>query len=182
MPFEFKNTPLAGVKIIQPRVFGDARGFFMETYKKTEFSSAGIIEEFTQDNHSFSSKGVLRGIHFQIVPHAQGKLVRVIKGAVWDVAVDLRPDSLTYKQWYGIELNEENNTMFYIRPGFGHGFLTLRDNTHFLYKCTEEYAPEADAGVCWDDPDLAVRWPLEPGQVPLVSDKDEQLPYLKELV
>lgn len=160
MPFVFKDTPLSGALIIQPRVFGDARGFFMETYKKSEFAAAGITEEFCQDNHSLSSKGVLRGIHFQGHPHAQGKLVRVIKGAVWDVAVDLRRGSASFGECFGIELSEENQTMFYIPPGFGHGFLTLRDGTHFLYKCTAEYAPESDGGVRWDDPDLAVPWPL----------------------
>ncbi len=181
MPFEFKQTPIPGVMIIQPEKFGDHRGFFMETYKKSDFISAGIKEDFEQDNHSFSSKGVLRGLHFQTAPHAQGKLVRVVKGAVWDVAVDLIPGSPTFGQHFGLELTEENNTMLYIPPGFGHGFLTLEDNTHFLYKCTAEYAPASDGGVKWNDPDLAVQWPLEPEQEPLVSDKDAILPFLKEL-
>ncbi len=179
MPFEFKTTPLPGVVVVQPRRFNDPRGFFMETYKKSDFVAAGISEEFCQDNHSFSCKGVLRGLHFQTSPHAQGKLVRVIKGAVWDVAVDLIPGSPTYGQHYGIELTEENGTMFYIPPGFGHGFLTLRDDTHFLYKCTAEYAPSADGGVKWDDPELNIPWPLD-GEA-LVSDKDAGLPYLKDL-
>ena len=179
MPFEFKETTLPGVVIVQPRRFDDPRGFFMETYKKSDFVAAGIDEEFCQDNHSFSCKGVLRGLHFQSSPHAQGKLVRVIKGAVWDVAVDLIPGSATYGQYYGIELTEENGTMFYIPPGFGHGFLTLRDDTHFLYKCTAEYAPAADGGVKWDDPDLNVPWPLD--SEALVSEKDAKLPYLKDL-
>ena len=181
MPFEFKQTPLEGVLIIQPRKFGDDRGFFMETYKKSDFEAAGINEEFCQDNHSFSSKGVLRGLHFQSAPHAQGKLVRVVKGAVWDVAVDLIPGSPTYGQHFGLELTEENGTMLYIPPGFGHGFVTLQNSTHFLYKCTAEYAPESDGGVKWDDPDLAVEWPLEPNQEPLVSEKDAVLPYLKDI-
>ena len=179
MPFEFIKTPIKGVLVIQPRKFGDDRGFFMETYKKSDFVAAGISEEFCQDNHSFSSKGVLRGLHFQSAPHAQGKLVRVVKGAVWDVAVDLIPGSPTYGQHYGLELTEENGTMLYIPPGFGHGFITLEDNTHFLYKCTVEYAPESDGGVKWNDPDLAVKWPLVEGQVPMVSDKDAILPFLK---
>lgn len=182
MPFEFKDTPLKGAKIIQPQIFGDARGFFVESYKKSEFSAAGISEEFIQDNHSFSLKGILRGIHFQTEPHAQGKLVRVIKGAVWDVSVDLRQGSSTYGKWFGLELNEENGTMFYIPPGFGHGFLTLKDKTHLLYKCTAEYEPASDGGVRWDDPGLAIEWPLAPGQKPLVSGKDENLPYLKGLI
>jgi len=179
MPFEFSETKLQGLLIVQPRKFGDDRGFFMETYKKSDFVSAGIKEEFCQDNHSLSSKGVLRGLHFQSSPHAQGKLVRVIKGSVWDVAVDLRPGSETLGQWVGIELTEENGTMFYVPPGFAHGFLTLQDNTHFLYKCTAEYAPEADGGVLWNDPDIAVDWPLT-RMTPLVSSKDEVLPYLKD--
>ncbi len=182
MPFDFKRTPLEGVLIVQPRLFGDARGFFMETYKRSEFLKAGIIEEFTQDNQSFSSKGVLRGLHFQSAPNAQGKLVRVIKGAVWDVAVDLIIGSPTFGKFFGLELNEENNTMLYIPPGFGHGFITLKDNTHFLYKCTSEYAPESDGGVIWNDPDLSISWPLVGLENPLVSGKDEILPLLKDIL
>ncbi len=182
MPFEFKDTPLQGVKIIQLRLFKDDRGFFMETYKKSDFENAGINEEFIQDNHSFSSKGVLRGIHFQSEPHAQGKLVQVIKGTVWDVAVDLIPGSSTYGKWYSIELTEENGTMFYIPPGFGHAFLTLEENTHFLYKCTAEYNPQSDGGVRWNDPELAIAWPLEKGAEPIVSDKDQILPFFKDLI
>ena len=181
MPFEFKETPIKDLLIIEPRSFADGRGFFMETYKASDFEAAGIAESFVQDNHSLSSKGVLRGLHFQTAPHAQGKLVRVVSGAVWDVGVDLRPGSATYKQWFGEELTAENNRMLYIPPGFAHGFLTLEDNTHFLYKCTAEYAPEADGGIRWDDPDVAVDWPLEPGQIPDVSEKDAILPYLKDL-
>jgi len=180
MPFSFTVTPLKGVVVIHPRKFGDDRGFFMETYKKSDFIAHGITEEFCQDNHSLSSKGVLRGLHFQSAPHAQGKLVRVVKGAVWDVAVDLLPGSPTFGQHFCIELTEENATMLYIPPGFGHGFLTLKDNTHFLYKCTEEYAPSVDGGVKWDDPDLGIPWPLE--GTPLVSDKDAVLPYLKHVL
>jgi dTDP-4-dehydrorhamnose 3,5-epimerase len=182
MPFDFKETPIAGVKIVQPRCFGDDRGFFMETYKKSDFVSAGIPEEFCQDNHSFSSKGVLRGIHFQSAPHAQGKLVRVLQGAVWDVAVDLRKESPTYGNFFGLELNGENNTMLYIPPGLGHGFVTLRDKTHFLYKCTAEYAPESDGGIHWNDPDLDILWPLDGIEKPLVSGKDEILPFLKDIL
>ena len=182
MPFEFKDTFLKGVMIIQPRVFADERGFFMETYKKSDFVEAGITEDFTQDNHSYSSKGVLRGIHFQKEPHAQGKLVRCVKGAVWDVAVDLRVDSETFGQWYGLEITEENKTMFYIPPGFGHGFLTLQDNTHFLYKCTNEYNPDADSGIIWNDPEIGIEWPLKEGQVPFVSEKDAVLSLLKDLL
>lgn len=179
MPFEVNDTPIEGVKVIQPRVFSDPRGFFMETYKNTDFEEFGIKDSFVQDNHSHSCKGVLRGLHFQSFPHAQGKLVRVVKGSVWDVAVDIRPDSPTYKQWFGITLSELNHTMFYIPPGLAHGFITLEDETHFLYKCTALYAPESDGGIRWDDPDINIKWPYDGS--PLVSDKDEVLPYLKEL-
>lgn len=178
MPFDFKNTPLKRLVVIQPRVFADERGFFMETYKKSDFVKAGITEEFTQDNHSYSSKGVLRGIHFQKDPYAQGKLVRCIKGAVWDVAVDLRADSETFGQWYGLEITGENKIMFYIPPGFGHGFVTLKDNTHFLYKCTNEYNPDADSGIMWNDSDLNIEWPLTEGLS--LSDKDLKLQSIEE--
>ncbi len=181
MPFNFIGTELNDLFVIEPRVFSDARGFFLETYKESEFREAGITENFTQDNHSLSSKGVLRGLHFQRDPHSQGKLVRVVSGAVWDVAVDLRRDSSSYMKWFGLELSSKNMKMMYIPPGFAHGFLTLKDNTHFLYKCTAEYAPEADGGVRWDDPDIAVKWPLEEGLVPEVSEKDAILPYYREL-
>jgi len=181
MPFNFIKTQIDTLLIIEPRIFADDRGFFMETYKQSDFKAEGINEIFTQDNHSLSSKGVLRGLHFQTEPHAQGKLVRVVKGAVWDVAVDLRPGSSTYKQWYGLEITEDNHRMFYIPPGFAHGFLTLSDNTHFLYKCTAEYAPESDGGVRWDDPEINIEWPLAPGQVPYVSEKDAKLTFLKDL-
>ena len=150
----------------------------METYKKSDFVKAGITEEFTQDNHSYSSKGVLRGIHFQKDPYAQGKLVRCIKGAVWDVAVDLRADSETFGQWYGLEITGENKIMFYIPPGFGHGFVTLKDNTHFLYKCTNEYNPDADSGIMWNDSDLNIEWPLTEGLS--LSDKDLKLQSIEE--
>lgn len=181
MPFNFIETPINDLMIIEPRVFSDDRGFFMETYKSSDFNAAGITENFVQDNHSLSSQGVLRGLHFQSAPHAQGKLVRVVSGAVWDVAVDLRESSATYKQWYGVEITAENSHMVYIPPGLAHGFLTLADNTHFLYKCTEEYNPETDGGIRWDDPDIAVEWPLEPGQKPYVSEKDAILHFLKDI-
>lgn len=177
MPFKFEKTPIEGVMIITPQVFEDSRGFFLESFKKSEFEKNGIAEDFVQDNHSLSDTGVLRGIHFQINPYAQGKLVRVIKGAVWDVAVDLRKDSPTYGQHLGIELNEDNNKMFYIPPGLGHGFLTLKDKTHFLYKCTSEYAPRADSGVRWDDPSLNIQWPISDNINICVSDKDQKLSF-----
>ena len=180
MPFNFISTKIEGLTVIEPRVFPDDRGFFMETYKKSDFENAGISGEFVQDNHSSSSKGVLRGLHFQSAPHAQGKLVRVIRGGVWDVGVDLRPGSKTYGEWFGLELTEENGKMFYLPPGFAHGFLTLADDTHFTYKCTAEYSPQADGGIKWNDPEIGVEWPLM-GIEPIVSEKDAMLPYLKDL-
>jgi dTDP-4-dehydrorhamnose 3,5-epimerase len=179
MPFTFTKTKIEGVVIVQPQVFGDERGFFMESYKKSEFAENGIDIEFVQDNHSSSQKNVLRGIHFQREPMAQGKLVRVTKGAVFDVAVDLNPASPTFKEWVGVELTETNHTMLYIPPGFGHGFATLADDTHFLYKCTALYSPEHDGGVKFDDPDIGIEWPVKD---PIVSAKDASLPYLKEII
>lgn len=179
MPFNFIKTDIKDLLIIEPRVFADGRGFFMETYKKSDFVKAGISENFIQDNHSFSSKGVLRGIHFQTGSSSQGKLVRIVKGAVWDVAVDLRPGSITFGKWYGVELTEENNRMFYVPPGFGHGFVTLKDDTHFLYKCTAEYDPSADSGIIWNDKDINIQWPLTAGLS--FSDKDLVLQSFKDL-
>lgn len=178
MPFEFKETEIKDLLLIQSKKFGDDRGFFVETFKKSDFLAAGIKEEFVQDNHSCSEKGVLRGIHFQSEPMAQGKLVRVTKGKVWDVAVDLRKDSETFGKWHGIELSAENGTMFYVPPGFGHGFVTLEDDTHFMYKCTNEYSPDHDGGIRWDDPELGIEWPLKDVQV---SAKDAILPLLSEV-
>lgn len=178
MPFTFTKTKIPEVQIIQPRIFPDDRGYFMETYKHSDFAANGIPENFNQDNHSFSSKGILRGLHFQNAPYAQGKLVRAIEGIVWDVAVDLRSDSPTYKQWVGIELDSTSGTMFYIPPGFGHGFVVISQTAHFLYKCTNEYNPQADGGVRWNDPELAIDWPLTDVSV---SEKDEKLPFLHEL-
>ena len=181
MAFDFQKTEIPGLLVITPQVFSDDRGFFLESWKLSVFREAGIKEEFVQDNHSLSSRGVLRGLHFQKEPEAQGKLVRVITGAVWDVAVDIRKDSESYGKWFALELTEENHRMFYIPPGFAHGFYTLRDNTHFLYKCTREYAPEYDSGIIWDDPDLAINWPIEKTVVPDVSLKDGQLSSFRNL-
>jgi dTDP-4-dehydrorhamnose 3,5-epimerase len=150
----------------------------METYKASEFSAFGLQLTFVQDNHSLSKKGVLRGLHFQRPPFAQAKLVRVISGAVWDVAVDLRTNSPSYGRWYGLELSAENHRMFFIPEGFAHGFVSLVDGTALVYKCTSEYHKESDGGVRWNDPDLAIDWPL--GNV-LVSRKDAGLPLLRDL-
>ena len=181
MPFNFIKTEISGLFIIEPRVFSDPRGFFCETYKKSDFEKNGINDSFVQDNHSLSEKGVLRGLHFQTAPYAQGKLVCVIKGAVWDVAVDMRKGSPTFMQWSGIELSEENHLMFYLPSGFAHGFLTLRNGTHFVYKCTNEYNPDADGGIRWNDPSINVNWPVNEDKQPIVSGKDAALPLFKDL-
>lgn len=163
-------TAIPDVLIIEPRVFGDARGFFMETWNAAAFTAAGLDLTFVQDNHSRSQKGVLRGLHFQN-PGPQGKLVRVTNGAVFDVAVDLRASSPTFGQWVGVELSAENKRMFWVPEGFAHGFLTLEDNTDFLYKCTAPYAPQSEFTLAWDDPAVGIEWPLD-GMTPLISEKD----------
>jgi dTDP-4-dehydrorhamnose 3,5-epimerase len=170
MPFTFAQAPIPGLQIIQPRVFPDGRGCFFESYKESDFVAAGIKESFVQDNNSQSSKGVLRGLHFQGAPHAQGKLVRVLRGAVWDVAVDIRLGSASFGQWFGLELSEANGTMLWI---------PLRDDTVFSYKCTNEYNKAAEAGIRWNDADLAIAWP-KLGMEYLVSEKDAILPTIKE--
>ena len=164
------ETAIPGVLIIEPRVFGDARGFFMETWNAAAFADAGLDLAFVQDNHSRSQKGVLRGLHFQN-PGPQGKLVRVVKGAVFDVAVDLRAASPTFGKWVGVELSAENKRMFWVPEGFAHGFLTLEDDTDFLYKCTAPYAPQSEFTLAWDDPAVGIDWPLD-GLNPIISDKD----------
>ncbi len=176
--FSLKQTGIEGLVVIESKVFGDNRGFFMETYNKASFEELGLNIEFVQDNHSKSRKGVLRGIHFQ-TKYPQGKLVRVIKGRVFDVAVDLRKDSETYGKWYGVELSEENKKMFYMPEGFGHAFLTLEDETEFLYKTTNLYHPEYDAGIIYNDEDIAITWP-NIGCDYILSEKDKKLPSLRE--
>ncbi|MDH1765976.1 dTDP-4-dehydrorhamnose 3,5-epimerase [Comamonas aquatica] len=169
-----KATPTAipDVMVIEPKVFGDARGFFYESFNQAAFNAAtGTAFEFVQDNHSRSSKGVLRGLHYQLPPHAQGKLVRVVRGAVWDVAVDIRQGSPTFGQWVGQELTEDNHKQFWIPPGFAHGFVVLSDTADFLYKTTDYYAPQSDRGIFWNDADLAIEWP-DLGVNFLLSEKD----------
>jgi dTDP-4-dehydrorhamnose 3,5-epimerase len=173
MPFNFTDGPLKDLKIIEPKQFQDSRGIFMEVYKKRDFKQAGIDEDFVQYNHSISSKNVLRGLHFQTGAQSQGKLVKVVRGLVWDVAVDLRKDSSTYKQSFGLELSEYNKRLVYIPQGFAHGFLSMEDNTHFLYYCTEYYSPEHDGGIYCLDDELAIQWPSKDFDL---SDKDAQLP------
>jgi len=165
-------TAIADVLIIEPRVFGDARGFFFESFNQQAFRNAtGLNLDFVQDNHSRSAKGVLRGLHYQI-EQPQGKLVRVVLGTVFDVAVDLRKTSATFGQWVGAELSEENKRQMWVPPGFAHGFLTLSDAADFLYKTTDYYAPQFERCIAWNDPTLAVAWPLA-GQLPHISAKDQ---------
>ncbi len=158
MMFKFEKTKIPDVVIITPQVFGDSRGYFMETFKAPEFEAAGIPTSFVQDNESCSSKGVLRGLHFQ-KEHTQGKLVRVTTGTVFDVAVDVRPGSPTFGQWVGVTLSSELKNMFWIPAGFAHGFLVLSDTAVFTYKCTDIYDPTSEGGIPWDDKDLAIDWP-----------------------
>lgn len=178
--FNFNKTKIEGVYIIEPKVFGDNRGYFMETYNKEHFEEAGLNMTFVQDNESKSSKGVLRGLHFQR-KHSQGKLVRATKGKVFDVAVDLRTGSETYGKWEGVILSEENKKQFYIPEGFAHGFLVLSDEAVFNYKCTDLYAPEYDGGVMWNDSDINIEWPLDGIENVLLSEKDKVHPNLKDL-
>lgn len=173
-----ETTKIEGLLILHPNVFGDDRGWFMESFNQQGFSQAlkelGLsVPTFVQDNHSLSQKGVLRGLHYQNAPYAQGKLVRVVQGRVWDVAVDIRPESRTYGEWVGVELSAENKTMFWIPEGFAHGFISLEDNTQFLYKTTNYYNKESEGAIIWNDPTLAIDWPLAEVDEVLVSDKDQ---------
>ena len=172
MAFTFIKTKIPGVIVIQPQVFGDSRGYFMETFKKSDYAAAGIDKEFVQDNESSSTQGVLRGLHFQ-KEHTQGKLVRVTHGEVFDVAVDVRPGSETYGQWEGVILSSEKKNMFYIPEGFAHGFLVLSDTAEFVYKCTDVYDPTSEGGIPWNDETINVEWPKI--DVPYkTSEKDEK--------
>lgn len=178
MAFTFEKTKIPGVIVVQPQVFGDSRGYFMETYKKELFAAAGIEKEFVQDNESSSTKGVLRGLHFQ-KNHTQGKLVRVTHGEVYDVAVDVRPGSETFGQWVGVILSSEKKNMFYIPEGFAHGFLVLSDTAEFVYKCTDIYDPTSEGGIPWNDETIHVEWPRL--DVPYkTSEKDEKHPGFKD--
>lgn len=177
--FNFIKTEIDGVYIIEPTVFGDNRGYFMETYNYNEFKESGLDRVFVQDNQSKSKKGVLRGLHFQ-KNHPQGKLVRVIKGEVFDVAVDLRKDSKTYGKWVGVTLSEENKKQFYIPEGFAHGFLVLSDEAEFTYKCTDFYHPEDEGGMLWNDTQINIMWPLENIDNPTLSEKDKNWTTLKD--
>jgi len=171
------ETKLPSVLIIEPKVFGDSRGFFKETFQAERYREAGIEYDFVQDNHSRSQKGVLRGLHFQITK-PQGKLVSCSQGAVFDVAVDVDPESATFGQYVGIELTEDNHRQFWVPPGYAHGFCVLTDTADFQYKCTDYYDSSDEGGLIWNDPDVAIDWPIDQ---PLLSDKDAKLPTLKEL-
>jgi dTDP-4-dehydrorhamnose 3,5-epimerase len=172
-------TAIEGLVIIEPRVFGDDRGFFMESWNRQTFVRLGLDLDFVQDNHSRSAKGVLRGLHYQ-QPNPQGKLVRVTSGRAWDVAVDLRVGSTTYGKWVGVELSALNKRMFWVPPGFAHGFVSLEDGTDFLYKCTGLYDPTSEHSLAWDDPEVGIVWPLE-GIEPQLSAKDKVGKALSEV-
>lgn len=176
---EVSKIFIEGPLVIQPKVFFDDRGYFFESYNRTLFEKAGIPDDFLQDNQSLSQKGAVRGLHFQSEPFAQGKLVRVSRGAVYDVILDIRKDSATYGKHFGIELSEENFTMLWIPVGFAHGFSTLRDQTLFQYKCTQVYNKASEGGVFWNDSELGIDWQVEN---PILSDKDQQLPLFKDFV
>lgn len=180
--FKKIETSIEGVYIIEPTVFGDNRGYFMETYSEKDFEEIGITNHFVQDNQSKSKRGVLRGLHFQ-KENSQAKLVRCIKGEVFDVAVDLRPNSKTYGKWEGVRLSEENKKMFMIPRGFAHGFLVLSDEAEFTYKCDDIYNPSAEGGLAWNDKDVAIDWPLGDMKIEdlLTSEKDSKWPSLLEL-
>lgn len=168
---QFEPLAIADVVLVRPQVFGDERGFFMETWEQRKFAAGGIAADFVQDNHSRSARHTLRGLHYQI-RQPQGKLVRALSGVIFDVAVDLRRRSATFGRWVGVELSEENKNMLWVPPGFAHGFLVLSETADVLYKCTDYYAPTAERSIRWDDPQLAVKWPLPAGAAPRLSSKD----------
>ena len=179
MPFEFLPQKIKSVVLIKPKIFGDNRGFFLESYKKSDFYANGITTEFNQDNHSKSSAHVLRGLHYQEKPYGQAKLVRCVKGRIYDVAVDIRPDSETYGQYIKVELSEENKQMLYIPEGFAHGFVVLSDEAEIFYKASGEYEPKAERGIIWNDKSLNINWGID--FEPILSGKDNLLPEFYEI-
>jgi len=183
MPYQVTKTPIEGVMVLEPKVFGDARGFFFESFNARDFEQAtGLNETFVQDNHSKSAKGVLRGLHYQ-VQHAQGKLVRVTLGAVFDVAVDIRKGSPTFGQWFGLELSAENKKQLWLPAGLAHGFLVTSESAEFLYKTTDYYHPEFERSILWSDPAIGIDWPLHLiSDAPLLAPKDAQAATLNELI
>ena len=170
---KFETTPLEGVYLLKPRVFGDERGFFLESWNATTFANEGFDLKFVQDNHSRSCRGTLRGMHYQL-EHTQGKLVRVTSGAVYDAVVDMRRDSPTLGQWYGAELNASDHHMLWVPPGFAHGFYVLSDFADFQYKCTDIYHPQSEISLAWDDAEVGIEWPIPEGEQPQLSEKDEK--------
>ena len=179
MPFEFEPQKIKDVILVKPKVFGDNRGFFMESYKKSDFYANGIEVEFNQDNHSKSTAHVLRGLHYQAKPHGQAKLVRCGRGRIYDVAVDIRPESETFGQYVKVELSEENKHMLFIPDGFAHGFVVLSDEAELLYKASGEYVPQSDRGVLWCDKDINIDWEIDFD--PILSEKDKVQPLLKDI-
>lgn len=178
--FTFTQTAVEGVVVVDTKSYGDERGSFMETYKREDFVRGGIGAEFVQDNQSSSTKGVLRGLHFQIA-HPQAKLVRVVEGEVFDVAVDLRPDSPTFGAWHGEVLSAENRRQLFVPRGMAHGFYVMSDTAVFCYKCDDVYHPNDEGGIAWNDSDIAIAWPIPDGEVPVLSDKDRKHPTLGEI-
>ena len=174
---KIKKTPLEGLLIIEPRIFGDDRGFFTETHHRQRYRACGIDRNFVQDNLSFSVKGTLRGLHFQI-KKPQAKLVQALTGEIFDMAADLRPASATYGKWFGIQLSEKNQYQLFIPEGLAHGFCVLSDDAIFVYKCSDYYSPKTEHGLAWDDPDIGIQWPIKN---PLLSEKDGQYPRLSEM-
>jgi dTDP-4-dehydrorhamnose 3,5-epimerase len=177
MPFRFERLDIPGLVLVEAKAFHDSRGFFMETYKHSEFEANGILEDFVQDNYSHSLRGALRGLHYQKHPKAQAKLVTVIRGEIFDVAVDIRKGSPAYGKWTGVNLSDNNRRMLYVPAGFAHGFYVTSEEADVVYKVTAEYAPEVDRGIRWDDPDVGIQWPASK---PLLSPKDAQLPFLRD--
>jgi dTDP-4-dehydrorhamnose 3,5-epimerase len=176
---KFIPTEIPDIIIIEPDVFGDHRGFFMETWQAQKFAEGGIEAQFVQDNHSRSGQGILRGLHYQI-KQPQGKLVRVLSGEVFDMAVDLRRSSPSFGKWFGMYLNDTDKKMLWVPPGFGHGFYVVSEKADFFYKCTEFYAPEHERTIRWNDPDLAIDWPLVGGRAPILGDKDARADYFRD--
>lgn len=179
MPFEFEKQEIEDIILIKPRIFGDNRGFFMETYKKSDFVRNGIDIEFSQDNHSKSSKGVLRGLHYQQFPYEQAKIVRCIKGRIYDVALDIRFESKTFGKYVRVELSEDNKNILYIPKGFAHGFVALSDEVEIMYKTSGEYVPQADRGILWNDPDIGIDWGID--FEPILSEKDKNQKRFTEI-
>jgi dTDP-4-dehydrorhamnose 3,5-epimerase len=178
MPFEFQQLAIPGLVLVEPKLFGDQRGGFAELYKESDFVEHGIVQHFVQDNWSLSVKDVVRGLHMQVAPRAQAKLVSVARGEIYDVAVDLREDSPTYKQWFGVTLTAAGHRMLYVPEGCAHGFCALTDEVEVAYKVTAEYDPALEIGIAWDDPEIGVKWPV---QTPVLSERDKALPRLSEL-